>query len=66
MKTIPAEQELFMSQYLSVKVFCGVKFIPILPKAIQDECETFESKMNTETFEEFKERTYGRKEGVKN
>jgi len=56
---LPADQELFMSQYLSVKVFCGIRFIPILPKAVNDEYETFESKMNTETFEEFKERVYG-------
>lgn len=56
---ILADQELFMSQYLSVKVFCGIKFIPILPKAVEDEYEIFESKMNTETFEEFKERVYG-------
>lgn len=41
---IPAEQELFMAQYLSVKVFSGIRFVPILPKAVEDQYEIIEPK----------------------
>jgi len=53
------EHQLFMVQYLSVKVFTNGRLVPILPKAVEPHFEYFESKMNIpETFEEFKQRTY--------
>lgn len=52
-------QELFMCQYLSVRKFYGYDLIPILPKSKKVGYITLESSMNFETFEEFKQRTYG-------